>query len=118
MAGVRCQSAARQDLFCYIRLDSTSFSTSKRSELRYLSALPSLCSQITIVKSENHRRKQSRKMTVKIGVNGFGRIGRLVTRAALDNPATNVVAVNDPFLSLEYAAYQLKHDSVHGMVST
>lgn len=57
-------------------------------------------------------------MTVKIGVNGFGRIGRLVTRAALDNPATSVVAVNDPFLSLEYAAYQLKHDSVHGMVST
>jgi len=55
-------------------------------------------------------------MTVKIGVNGFGRIGRLVTRAALDNPATSVVAVNDPFLSLEYAAYQLKHDSVHGML--
>jgi len=50
-----------------------------------------------------------------IAVNGFGRIGRLVTRAALDNPATTVVAVNDPFLDINYAAYQLKHDSVHGM---
>jgi len=54
-------------------------------------------------------------MTVtNIGVNGFGRIGRLVTRSALDNPATTVVAVNDPFLDIEYAAYQLKYDSVHG----
>lgn len=57
-------------------------------------------------------------MTVtNIGVNGFGRIGRLVTRSALDNPATTVVAVNDPFLDIEYAAYQLKYDSVHGQVS-
>lgn len=48
------------------------------------------------------------------GINGFGRIGRLVFRAALDNPNVTVVAVNDPFLTLEYAAYQLKYDSVHG----
>lgn len=52
---------------------------------------------------------------VKIGINGFGRIGRLVMRAALDNPNSTVVGINDPFLSLEYAAYQFKHDSVHGM---
>jgi glyceraldehyde 3-phosphate dehydrogenase len=51
---------------------------------------------------------------VKIGINGFGRIGRLVMRAALDNPDSTVVGINDPFLSLEYAAYQFKHDSVHG----
>ena len=57
-------------------------------------------------------------MTVKIGVNGFGRIGRLVTRAALDNDSTTVVGVNDPFLNINYAAYQLKHDSVHGKVSS
>ena len=50
-----------------------------------------------------------------LGINGFGRIGRLVMRAALDNPDSTVVAVNDPFLTLEYAAYQLKHDSVHGI---
>lgn len=42
-------------------------------------------------------------MPAKIGINGFGRIGRLVTRAALANPDATVVAVNDPFLSLEYA---------------
>lgn len=42
-------------------------------------------------------------MSAKIGINGFGRIGRLVTRAALANPDATVVAVNDPFLSLEYA---------------
>jgi glyceraldehyde 3-phosphate dehydrogenase len=54
-------------------------------------------------------------MTVKIGINGFGRIGRLVMRAALDNPAATVVAVNDPFLTLDYAAYQFKYDSTHGL---
>jgi len=53
-------------------------------------------------------------MVVKLGINGFGRIGRLVMRAALDNPDATVVAVNDPFLKVDYAAYQFKHDSVHG----
>jgi glyceraldehyde 3-phosphate dehydrogenase len=53
-------------------------------------------------------------MVMKLGINGFGRIGRLVCRAALDNPDATVVAVNDPFLSVEYAAYQFKYDSVHG----
>eukprot|EP00542_Grammatophora_oceanica_P011243 CAMPEP_0194031114 /NCGR_PEP_ID=MMETSP0009_2-20130614/4370_1 /TAXON_ID=210454 /ORGANISM="Grammatophora oceanica, Strain CCMP 410" /LENGTH=360 /DNA_ID=CAMNT_0038671185 /DNA_START=73 /DNA_END=1156 /DNA_ORIENTATION=+ len=52
---------------------------------------------------------------VQLGINGFGRIGRLVVRAALDNPDATVVAVNDPFLTLDYAAYQFKHDSVHGV---
>ena len=54
-------------------------------------------------------------MTTSIGINGFGRIGRLVMRAALENSGdVTVVAVNDPFLNIEYAAYQFKHDSVHG----
>jgi len=53
-------------------------------------------------------------MTIQIGVNGFGRIGRLVFRAAIVNPKTTIVAVNDPFLTVDYAAYQLKYDSVHG----
>jgi hypothetical protein len=57
----------------------------------------------------------NRTMPVKLGVNGFGRIGRLVTRAALDNPDATVVAVNDPFLTIDYAVYQLQHDSVHGL---
>ena len=51
---------------------------------------------------------------MQLGINGFGRIGRLVCRAAVDNPDAVVVAVNDPFLSIDYAAYLFKHDSVHG----
>eukprot|EP01084_Bolivina_argentea_P126256 223571_1 len=50
---------------------------------------------------------------VNIGINGFGRIGRLVLRAALLKGA-NVVAINDPFLDLEYIVYMFKYDSVHG----
>jgi len=51
---------------------------------------------------------------VKLGVNGFGRIGRLVVRAAVAHDLATPVAVNDPFLDLDYAAYLFKHDSVHG----
>jgi len=49
----------------------------------------------------------------KIGINGFGRIGRLVLRAAVDKGA-QVVAVNDPFIGLEYMVYLFKFDSTHG----
>ena len=54
------------------------------------------------------------KMVCRMGINGFGRIGRLVFRAAVANPAVEVVAVNDPFMDVQYMAYQLKYDSVHG----
>lgn len=50
---------------------------------------------------------------VKIGINGFGRIGRLVLRAAIERGA-EVVAVNDPFLNVEYMVYLFKYDSTHG----
>merc|ERR1712123_567183 len=49
----------------------------------------------------------------KIGINGFGRIGRLVLRAAVEKGAT-VVAVNDPFITLDYMVYMFKYDSTHG----
>jgi len=49
----------------------------------------------------------------KIGINGFGRIGRLVLRAAVDKGA-QVVAINDPFIGLEYMVYLFKYDSTHG----
>nr|UKS50406.1 glyceraldehyde-3-phosphate dehydrogenase [Heterocapsa rotundata] len=52
-------------------------------------------------------------MAVKMGINGFGRIGRLVFRAGMENQSTSVVAVNDPFMDLEYMKYLLKYDSVH-----
>ncbi|CAB4062943.1 GAPDH [Lepeophtheirus salmonis] len=51
---------------------------------------------------------------VKVGINGFGRIGRLVLRAALDH-GVDVVAVNDPFIPVDYMAYMFKYDSTHGM---
>jgi len=47
-------------------------------------------------------------------LDGFGRIGRLVTRVACQNPKTKVVAINDPFMDLDYMVYLLKYDSVHG----
>jgi glyceraldehyde 3-phosphate dehydrogenase len=53
-------------------------------------------------------------MPVGMGINGFGRIGRLVFRAGSGNPDVAVKAVNDPFMDLKYMVYQLKYDSVHG----
>lgn len=54
-------------------------------------------------------------MSLNVGINGFGRIGRLVLRAAFENKAStvNVVAVNDPFLPIDYLIYQLRYDSAH-----
>lgn len=51
---------------------------------------------------------------IKIGINGFGRIGRLVARVALLRDDIDLVAVNDPFISTEYMTYMFKYDSVHG----
>jgi len=53
-------------------------------------------------------------MTVKIGINGFGRIGRLVMRASLSNKEVSVVAINEPFMDLDYMIYMFKYDSTHG----
>jgi len=52
-------------------------------------------------------------MPISLGINGFGRIGRLVFRAASANPEVTVNAINDPFMDLKYMLYQLKYDSVH-----
>ena len=51
--------------------------------------------------------------TLKLGINGFGRIGRMVLRASLQNDKVEVVAIND-LLDVEHLAYLLKYDSVHG----
>ncbi|MDR3178763.1 MAG: type I glyceraldehyde-3-phosphate dehydrogenase [Oscillospiraceae bacterium] len=54
-------------------------------------------------------------MAINIGINGFGRIGRLVFRAALlKSEIYNIVGINDPFISLEYMSYMLKYDTLHG----
>lgn len=51
---------------------------------------------------------------IKIGINGFGRIGRLVLRACAERNDVEVVAVNDPFIDLEYSKYMFTHDTIHG----
>lgn len=53
-------------------------------------------------------------MAIKVGINGFGRIGRLVFRAAIENPNVEVKGINDPFIDLEYMIYMLRYDTVHG----
>ena len=54
-------------------------------------------------------------MTIKVGINGFGRIGRMVFRAAIENFGNDIeiVGIND-LLEPDYLAYMLKYDSVHG----
>ncbi len=53
-------------------------------------------------------------MSVNVGINGFGRIGRLAFRAAVERGDVNVVAINDPFIDVDYMVYMLKYDSTHG----
>ena len=56
-------------------------------------------------------------MNIRIGINGFGRIGRLVLRAALTNKSIKVVAIND-IVDINYLAYMLKYDSTHGRLNS
>ncbi|MEG1582065.1 MAG: type I glyceraldehyde-3-phosphate dehydrogenase [Clostridia bacterium] len=52
---------------------------------------------------------------IRVGINGFGRIGSLLLRASiLNNTNIQIVGINDPFLTVEYAAYMIKYDTVHG----
>ena len=53
-------------------------------------------------------------MSVKVGINGFGRIGKLAFQAALGKEEVEVVAVNDPFVAADYMAYMVKYDTMHG----
>lgn len=53
-------------------------------------------------------------MAIKLGINGFGRIGRLVFRSAINNPKIEVVGIND-LIDADYMAYMLKYDSTHGL---
>ncbi|GAA5987888.1 hypothetical protein JCM11641_003523, partial [Rhodosporidiobolus odoratus] len=52
--------------------------------------------------------------SVNVGINGFGRIGRIVLRNAIEHGDAKVVAINDPFIDLEYMVYMFKYDSTHG----
>jgi glyceraldehyde 3-phosphate dehydrogenase len=55
-------------------------------------------------------------MAVKVGINGFGRIGRLVLRGCLNDPEVEVVAIND-LTNAETLAHLFKYDSVHGTLA-
>ncbi|MCK5162962.1 MAG: type I glyceraldehyde-3-phosphate dehydrogenase, partial [Desulfobacula sp.] len=55
-------------------------------------------------------------MTIKLGINGFGRIGRMVFRAALNNPDVEVTAIND-LTDTKTTAHLLEYDSVHGLLN-
>uniref|UniRef100_A0A8C8W6K6 Glyceraldehyde-3-phosphate dehydrogenase n=1 Tax=Peromyscus maniculatus bairdii TaxID=230844 RepID=A0A8C8W6K6_PERMB len=55
---------------------------------------------------------------VKVGVNRFGRIGRLVARAAFQSGKVDIVAINDPFIDLNYMVYMFLYDSTHGMFNS
>ena len=53
-------------------------------------------------------------MSIKIGINGFGRIGRLVFRAGINRPEIEFVGINDLCMTPDYLAYMLKYDTMHG----
>ena len=53
-------------------------------------------------------------MSVKVGINGFGRIGSLAFSASFDKEDIDVIAINDPFISADYMVYMIKHDAIHG----
>ena len=61
-----------------------------------------------------HRAYKGEFIMARIGINGFGRIGRLALRAAFTRRDAEITAVNDPFVDVDYMAYMLKYDSVHG----
>ena len=53
-------------------------------------------------------------MSIKIGINGFGRIGNLAFQAAIKKEDVEVVSINDPFITADYMAYMIKYDTIHG----
>ena len=67
-----------------------------------------------IVERNQNLIKETVTMSIKVGINGFGRIGRMVFRASLDHPEIEIVGIND-LCPAEYLAYMLKYDTMHGI---
>jgi len=61
------------------------------------------------------RRTKLGKRPLRVGINGFGRIGRIAARIMSEDPETELVAINDPFITADYMAYMTKYDTVHGI---
>lgn len=55
-------------------------------------------------------------MSIKVGINGFGRIGRMVLRCSLQHPEIEIVGIND-LCPADYLAYMLKYDTMHGKIN-
>eukprot|EP01026_Neomeris_dumetosa_P001533 TRINITY_DN1037_c0_g1_i3.p2 TRINITY_DN1037_c0_g1~~TRINITY_DN1037_c0_g1_i3.p2 ORF type:complete len:389 (+),score=71.46 TRINITY_DN1037_c0_g1_i3:734-1900(+) len=96
-------------------LVNNSFATNVGGQVRSSKPRPSklvvkayTSTEVQIVK------KAETREPVKIGINGYGRIGRLVHRICEDRPDVEVVAINDPFTTADYMAYMLSYDTVHG----
>ncbi|KAG5546902.1 hypothetical protein RHGRI_018908 [Rhododendron griersonianum] len=84
-------------------------SSSQKCDARILQSIKATATEIppTVPKLQSSGK-------AKVGINGFGRIGRLVLRIASSRDDIDVVAVNDPFVDAKYMAYMLKYDSTHG----
>lgn len=62
-----------------------------------------------------HHREEAVFMSIKVGINGFGRIGRMVLRCSLHHPEIEIVGIND-LCPADYLAYMLKYDTMHGKI--
>ncbi|PSR95511.1 Glyceraldehyde-3-phosphate dehydrogenase [Actinidia chinensis var. chinensis] len=97
---------------------SSVFSTvvpSKSSSLQKCSSRSVQPVKATAVEMPPAVQKSRSSGKTKVGINGFGRIGRLVLRIAVSRDDIDVVAVNDPFVDAKYMAYMFKYDSTHGV---
>ncbi|XP_024966683.1 glyceraldehyde-3-phosphate dehydrogenase GAPCP1, chloroplastic-like isoform X2 [Cynara cardunculus var. scolymus] len=101
-----------------LKLQSTLFGVAVSGESFSLQKSNTRCIHLikaTATQAPTSVPKSSTGGKTKIGINGFGRIGRLVLRIATFRDDIEVVAVNDPFIDSKYMAYMLKYDSTHGL---
>lgn len=108
-AGASRRTAVRKQYGSAARVASASSSSSALKSNRKGLVTKAVMSEGTLPASATGEGKK-----IRVGINGFGRIGRLVLRVALSRPDIEVVAINDPFIDSDYMAYMFKYDSVHG----
>ncbi|CAH8381296.1 unnamed protein product [Eruca vesicaria subsp. sativa] len=96
------------------RFSVAAISTASSSSLQKCKARSVLPIKATATEAPPSVQRSWRSAKTKVGINGFGRIGRLVLRIATFRDDIEVVAVNDPFIDAKYMAYMFKYDSTHG----
>ncbi|XP_057950332.1 glyceraldehyde-3-phosphate dehydrogenase GAPCP2, chloroplastic [Malania oleifera] len=95
------------------KIQKSTFSVAARCSSSSLQSIHTVKATATEMPPTIHKLQNSGK--TKVGINGFGRIGRLVLRIAVSRDDIDVVAVNDPFIDANYMAYMFKFDSTHGV---